>query len=270
MSFLEILRGIWARAYVRIVGVNREPSWILFERFLPLLPMFTFAYVYKAANAPTDYLGFVILGGAMTAIWMNVLWGMAAQFFWERESGNLTLYMLCPMSTMAVLIGMAIGSGVSTFFRVIITFMIGKLIFGVKLNVASYTWLLATFLLTITAVFSLGMMMASFFLLYGRDAWNILTLFMEPVFFLSGFYFPVRTLGYTLGAIASAIPITLGLDAMRQLAFKLGPSTAFLPVGTELLILLALCVIYFSGAKLLLSKLEYIGRREGRLTLRWQ
>lgn len=269
-ELIKNLRGIWARAYVRIVGVNREPSWLIFELFFPLLPICSFAFVYKSMNAPSDYLGFVILGGAMTAIWMNVLWGMAAQFFWERESGNLTLYMLCPMSTMAVLVGMALGSGFSTFFRVIITFMIGKLIFGITLHVASYFWLFATFILTIAAVFSLGMMMASFFLLYGRDAWNILTVFMEPVFFLSGFYFPVKTLGYPLGAIASLIPITLGLDAMRQLAFRLGPETAFLPVKAEILILLALSAIYLAGARYLLKKLEYIGRREGRLTLRWQ
>lgn len=264
------LRGIWARAYVRIVGVNREPSWLIFELFFPLLPICAFAFVYKSMNAPTDYLGFVILGGAMTAIWMNVLWGMAAQFFWERESGNLTLYMLCPMSTMAVLIGMAFGSAFSTFFRVIITFLIGKFLFGITLHVASYFWLLVTFILTIAAVFSLGMMMASFFLIYGRDAWNILTVFMEPVFFMSGFYFPVKTLGYPLGALASLIPITLGLDSMRQLAFALGPETAFLPVKTEVAILVVLTVVYLAGAKYLLNKLEYLGRREGRLTLRWQ
>ncbi len=269
-DIIKNIRGVWARAYVRIVGVNREPSWILFELLFPLFPICSFAFVYKSVNAPSDYLGFVILGGAMSAVWMNVLWGMAAQFFWERESGNLTLYMLCPMPTMAVLVGMAFGAGFSTFFRVIITFLIGKFLFGVTLHVASYAWLLFTFILTIAAVFSLGMMMASFFLLYGRDAWNILTVFMEPVFFLSGFYFPVKTLGYFMGSVASLIPITLGLDAMRQLAFKLGPDTAFMPVGFELAALAALSVIYFMAARYLLSRLEYIGRREGRLTLRWQ
>lgn len=264
------LRGLWARAYVRIIGVNREPSWILFEILFPLFPICTFGYMYKSMNAPQDYLGFVILGGAMTAIWMNVLWGMAAQFFWERESGNLTLYMLCPMHTMAVLAGMALGSGFSTFFRVIITFMIGKFIFGITLNIVSWPWLLATFILTIASVFSLGMMMASFFLLYGRDAWNVLTVFMEPVFFLSGFYFPIKTLGYFVGSLASLLPMTLGLDAMRQLAFRLGPDTAFLSVGAELSILAILACVYLLAAQYLLKKLEYIGRREGRLTLRWQ
>ena len=264
------LRGIWARAYVRIVGVNREPSWIFFEILFPLFPMCTFGLAYKSMNAPDDYIGFVILGGAMTAIWMNVLWGMAAQFFWERESGNLTLYMLCPMSTIAVLIGMALGSGFSTFFRVIITFLIGKFIFGITLHIVSWPWLFITFILTIISVFCLGMMMASFFLLYGRDAWNVLTIFMEPVFFLSGFYFPVKTLGSFVASLASLMPITLGLDAMRQLAFKLGPETAFLSVRAEIAGLVVLCVVYLLAARYLLAKMEYIGRREGRLTLRWQ
>jgi len=269
-EFMMNLRGMWARAYVRIVGVNRELSWLLFELLFPLFPICSFCFVYKSMNAPDDYLGFVILGGATVAIWMNVIWGMAAQFFWERESGNLTLYMLCPLNTMSVLIGMAVGAGFSTFLRLIITVMIGKMLFGVQFFVTSYTLLFITLAVTITSVFCLGMMMSSFFLLYGRDAWNLLTIFMEPVFFLSGFYFPVKSLGFAVGSIASLIPITLGLDAMRQLCFKLGPVNGFLPVWTEIWILLALSVIYFLLARYLLAKIEYIGRREGRLTLRWQ
>lgn len=264
------LRGIWARAYVRIVGVNRELSWLLFELLFPLFPICSFCFIYKSMKAPDDYLGFVILGGATVAIWMNVIWGMAAQFFWERESGNLTLYMLCPLDTMSVLIGMAVGSGFSTLLRLIITVMIGKLLFGVQFFVTSYLWLFVTLAVTIASVFCLGMMMSSFFLLYGRDAWNVLTIFMEPVFFLSGFYFPVRSLGLTVGAVASLIPITLGLDAMRQLCFKLGPANGFLPVGAEISILALLSIVYFLMARFLLAKIEYIGRREGRLTLRWQ
>ena len=41
----------------------------------------------------------------------------------------------------------------------------------------------------------------------------------EPVYFVSGLNFPVGRLG-ALGAIAiSMIPLAVGLDAMRQLAF---------------------------------------------------
>ncbi|MCI0595263.1 MAG: ABC transporter permease, partial [candidate division Zixibacteria bacterium] len=92
------LRAIWGRAYVRIVGAQREPSWILFEIMMPLLAVATYVFVYRALGAPQEFTGFVILGGIMTAYWLNVLWSMASQFYWEKETGNLELYLIAPIS----------------------------------------------------------------------------------------------------------------------------------------------------------------------------
>src|SRR3990170_126710 len=103
------LKAIFGRAYVRLVGAHREPSWLASEALLPLLSTASFVYVYKALKAPEEYTGFVILGGAMTAYWINVLWSMAAQFYWEKEMGNLELYLVAPISRMAILLGMATG-----------------------------------------------------------------------------------------------------------------------------------------------------------------
>lgn len=82
------LRTIWARSYVRIVGANRELSWVFFEIFLPLLNVSAYVFVYRALNAPPEYEGFVIIGGSMLACWLNVLWNMASQFYWEKEMGH--------------------------------------------------------------------------------------------------------------------------------------------------------------------------------------
>ena len=35
--------------------------------------------------------------------------GMASQLFWEKETGNLALYIMAPNSLMAILLGMALG-----------------------------------------------------------------------------------------------------------------------------------------------------------------
>mgnify|MGYP006173674971 CR=1 FL=1 len=45
----------------------------------------------------------------MTAFWMNVLWSMSSQLYWEKEQGNLSLYIMSPSSMMAILLGMAVG-----------------------------------------------------------------------------------------------------------------------------------------------------------------
>jgi ABC-2 type transport system permease protein len=85
------LRGIGGRAYPRVSGIVRDRSWLFFETLLPLLATASFVYVYRALGAPQQYVGFVVLGGAMTAFWLNVMWMMAAQLYWEKDSGNLEL-----------------------------------------------------------------------------------------------------------------------------------------------------------------------------------
>ncbi|MFQ6107319.1 MAG: ABC transporter permease [Thermoplasmata archaeon] len=273
------LRALKGRAYPRIVGANREPSWVFFDTVLPLLTVAAYVFVYKyLGSIPgaqneyiTEFVGYVILGGAMTAYWMNVLWTMAAQFYWEKEIGNLQLYLIAPMSRMAVLGGMAVGGMFYTSVRAVSTIVIGVLVFGVTFSIGPPVYLLLVFFLTLVALYGMGMLFSSLYMLYGREAWHVSSLLTEPIYLVSGFYFPVRYLGAVVALSASIIPITLGLDALRQLMFS---STAgvhgFLPVEVEIVVLAILSVVFLLLARQALHFMENLGRKHGRLTLRWQ
>jgi len=260
------LKTIIARAYPRVVGQQREKSWLFFDVFLPMLAVAAYVFVYRAIGAPEEYVGFVVVGGAMTAFWMNVLWGMSSQLYWEKESGNLALYIMAPNSMMAVLLGMAIGGMTATLLRAAAIILLGSLLFNVQYVVVSLPALLAVFLLAMTALYGMGMMTASLFLLLGREAWHFANLAQEPVYLVSGFYFPIKSFNFWAAAAASLIPMTLGLDAMRQLVFPSGFKLGFLDVQTEIIILVALCVAFLGGAKALLAYMEKLAIREGRLT----
>ena len=265
------LRSVVGRALPRVRGLVREPSWMLFEMLLPFLTTSAFVFVYRALQAPQEYIGFVVLGGAMTAFWLNVVWMMAAQLYWEKDQGNLELYFAAPMNVMAVLFGMAIGGLVMSATRAAAVLVVATLIYGVEFSVDQWGLLLLVFFLTLAALYGLGMVMASLFLMWGREAWHLTQLLAEPVYFVSGLNFPVAALG-RLGALALAtIPLATGLDAMRQLAFarSVGPP-AFLPPGAEALILSAMTVIFVVLARFMLRTLEQRARREGRLTVRWR
>jgi ABC-2 type transport system permease protein len=264
------LRAIVARAYVRVVAANREPSWWFTETLLPILSTAAYVYVYKALKAPPEYTGFVILGGTMSAYWIHVLWSMAAQFYWEKEIGNLELYMIAPISRMSILLGMASGGMVLATSRAVFIFLVGSLIFKVNFAIISLPKLLAVFVLTLVSLYGLGMLFSSLFMLYGREAWHGVTLLQEPVHLISGFFFPVRNLGFTVGLVASFIPLTLGLDAMRQLAFKAGADSGFIHVNVELFALVILSAFFLVISKYALELMEKLGKKEGRLTLRWQ
>jgi ABC-2 type transport system permease protein len=291
------LRAVVGRSYPRIVGANREPSWNFFEALLPLLGIAAYVFIYQAfgaralAAATPDaaratilantnaLIASVVLGGTMVAFWLNVLWSMASQLYWEKEIGNLQLYMMAPMNRMALLGGMAVGGMVMTSMRAVSTLIAGIFVFGVLFQVADPLMLLAVFFVALTALYGLGMMFASLYLLWGREAWNLSALMEEPIFFSSGFYFPVGGLfkvpgwGPVVAIIGSFVPATFGLDALRQLTLgttAFGGQLWIFDVKTELYILLFMAVLFLILARYSLAYLETLAKREGKLTSRHQ
>jgi ABC-2 type transport system permease protein len=265
------LRTVIGRAYPRVRGLAREKSWVFFEILLPFLATSAFVFVYRAIGAPPQYNGFVVLGGAMTAFWLNVIWMMAQQLWWEKSQGNLELYFAAPMHIMAVLFGMAFGGFVMSSTRAAAVLVIATVVYGVTFQVEQWALLIAVFDLTLAALYGLGMMLASLFLMWGREAWHLTQLLMEPVYFVSGLNFPVGRLG-VLGSVAiSLLPLAVGLDAMRQLAF----ADAAYPAGTpsplvEAAILVGMVVVFIGLSRWTLAVLERRARQEGRLSVRWQ
>jgi ABC-2 type transport system permease protein len=264
------LRAVIGRAYPRIIGLSREPSWVFFEIFLPFLAVSAFVFVYRALEAPEEFIGFVVLGGAITAFWLNVVWMMAAQFFWEKDQGNLELYFTAPMHLMSVLAGMAIGGLVMTTSRAFAVIAIGSILYGVRYDIQEPWLLVLAFVLTMIPLYGMGMLFASLFLMWGREANHLAELLQEPIYFLGGVNFPLRAIGPIAGLMVATLPLAVGLDAMRQLVFAGSDVEGVLPVGIELAILAVMGVVFIVAARIALRYLEHLARREGRLTLRWQ
>ena len=260
------IKTVIARAYPRIIGQQREKSWIFFDIFLPMLSVSAYVFVYRAIGAPEEYVGFVVIGGAMTAFWMNIMWSMSSQLYWEKEQGNLALYIMAPNSMMAVLLGMAVGGMLATFLRAIAIILLGSWLFHVHYVIGNFLQLMAVFFTAMTALYGMGMMSASLFLLLSREADHLAQLATEPVYLVSGMYFPISSFNFWVAAAASVIPLTLGLDAIRQLIFQSGATLGFLNVSLELEILLGLCITFLFGARALLGYMERLAIREGRLT----
>jgi ABC-2 type transport system permease protein len=265
------IRTVLGRAYPRVFGYAREPVKLLIDVALPLIALFAYVFVYRAIHAPEVFIGYVILGGAMSAYWINVLWGMSSQFFWERQIGNLALYIMAPSSLMAILLGMAIGGIVIATMRAAVIVLLGAWLFHIKFMVQSVPMVVLVFLLTVTALYAMGMMFASLFLLFGREARHFVELSQEPAYLLTGTYFPIKSLNFWVASAASLIPLTLGLDAMRQLVFASGgasgtAATGFLSAKIECMALFVLSAIFLVGAHHSLKYMERLAVAEGKLT----
>jgi len=263
-------RVVYARAYVRLKGLLREPHWSIAEVIIPMLSISAYIYMYEVLDAPNEFLGFVIIGGAMLSFWSNVLWGMSSQFYWEKETGMLELYMIAPISRMAVLIGMAMGGIINTTIRAISIILIGTFLFPIQFMIGDLSALIIIFVLAIVALYGMGILFASLFLLYGREATHMADLMQEPIYVLSGMYYPVLSSKFfptAIKFIATAIPLTLGIDGIRQLVVLGGDFSSVIPHMIGLAILASVLVPFSYFA---LRKMENISKREGRLTLRWQ
>ena len=263
------VQAMLARAYVRVMGSLREPTWIMSDAIFPNLGMCAFVLLYRALGAPRSYEALALVGGVLTTYWLNVVWGMGAQLYWEKQSGQLQLYFAAPCSRLAILSGMALGGLMATILRSLVGVAIGVGVFHIQVQPFS-PWVLAgVFGLTMVALYALGMTLSSLFLLYGREAWHTANAMQEPVYFLSGLYFPIRSLGAIGMAAAGVLPLTLGTDALRQVL--LGRAAhGLLPLWLECVILAAFCVLFLWLAGRALEYLEALSKREGRLTQRWQ
>jgi len=261
------LRVVYARFWVRVKGSNREPEWLIAELIIPLLTLSAYVYLYKMLNAPVRFTGFVIIGGTMIAFWSNVLWNMSSQFYWEKETGTLEVYFVAPISRMAILLGMALGGFVNTTLRAVVILVAGTLIFQVPWAVNEPLTALLVFFLSIIALYALGMLFASLFMMYGREAWHTANLLQEPVQFLSGSYFPISSFPFIVQIAASLIPLTFGLDGIRRVMI-LGEGIA--EVWPSVAALVVFILVLMPLAKFALNYMENLSKKEGRLTLRWQ
>jgi ABC-2 type transport system permease protein len=267
-SVLLFVRAMLARAYPRVMGLVREPTWILQETVLPIMSVSAYALLYRAMGAE-DYIAFAILGGAMTAFWLNVLWAMGAQLYWERDSGNLELFIIAPASMMSILAGMALGGMVMTLVRAAMIVLTGIFLFGAHFAPASWWALAGVFVLTLLALYGLGMVFASLFLMYGREAWHLVNVLQEPVYLVSGLNYPARTLGLVTAWVASVVPLTLGVDALRQVLFG-AAAHGLLAVEYEILLLVLMSALFLALAAWCLRVLERWARQHGRLTVKGQ
>ena len=241
------VQAMLARAYVRVVGSLREPSWIVSDAIFPNLGMCAFVLLYRGLGAPRSFEALAVVGGVLTTYWINVVWGMGAQLYWEKQQGQLQLYFAAPCSRLAILSGMALGGLAATMLRSLVGVAVGAWVFHIQV-VPFSPWAFAlAFVLTMVALYALGMTLSSLFLLYGREAWHTANALQEPVYFLSGLYFPIRSLG-ALGAVAAGL----------------------LPLRIETPILFGFTAAFLVLARLALAYLEALSKREGRLTQRWQ
>jgi ABC-2 type transport system permease protein len=198
----------YLRSRSRILGALGQPITYLFALG------YEFGSVFRDAGRGS-YIQFLVPGiVAMSIIFTSIFNGM--QIIWDRQFGFLKETLVAPVPRIAVMVGRTLGGATIATLQGGIVLVL-TLFFGFQ----PYRWGLvvpAIFMMFLVAsLFSaFGIMVAS--LLTDVQGFQlIMNLLVMPIFLLSGSLFPLTNIPLALKAVATADPLSYGVDGLRTL-----------------------------------------------------
>ena len=162
-----------------------------------------------------DYFSFVLIGLAFSGYLSAALSSFSQVIHYEQSEGTLEILLMSPTSIGTILLLGAVWNFFFVSLRVMIYLFLGWLIFGFNLSKINLISSLVILFLTILSFSALGVLSASFILVFKRG--NPINWVLNGISrFLGGVYFPVKVLPQGLQKISYLLPITYALRGMRK------------------------------------------------------
>jgi ABC-2 type transport system permease protein len=161
-----------------------------------------------------NYFAFVLIGIAFLGYFSTGLSSFANNLRHSQTTGTLEAMLTTPTRLSAIILASSVWDFLMTTLRVIVYLAVGVLLMRAGFSQANYPAAVVVILLTILVASSLGILSASFIMIFKRGdpiQWGISTLSI----LLGGVYFPVAILPPALEWISRLLPITYSLHAMR-------------------------------------------------------
>jgi ABC-2 type transport system permease protein len=238
---------MWLRQLKRYI---RSPARVVASLVQPLLFLFALGFGLSSVFARAgmgNYLQFLVPGiVAMSIIFSSIMSGM--EMLWDRQFGFLKETLVAPVSRFAVMLGRVAGGATTSLAQGIIVLVVATA-FGFRPN----DWLMIPG--AILAMLFLSLMFSALGMAIGSKVTDmqayplIINFLVMPLFFLSGAMFPLHGVPGPMLAIATADPLSYGVDALRQLMIghaHFGIGLDFTVMGALTLALLALSSYFFS------------------------
>ena len=161
-----------------------------------------------------DYFAFALIGIAFHSYLQTALNTFSRKIRESQMVGTLEMLLVTPTSVSEIILYSSTFSFVWTSLRVVIFLALGTL-FGLDIYVSMLPSALLILLLTVIAFASLGLISASFILVFKRGD-PIIWIFGGTSALLGGLYYPVSVLPDWLQIGSKMLPITYALEAMRK------------------------------------------------------
>jgi ABC-2 type transport system permease protein len=196
----------------------------------------TFYFVAKLvpAGVPSlgpfggDYFSFAVVGVAFSSLLVMFQAGLPAVIRNAQVSGTLEAVLMTPASVPTVLVGSSLYQLVFQSFRTFLYLALAVLVFGMKIGRVDWAGVLAVGALTALCFLSIGILSASFILVFKMG--NPLGWLLGGVSgLLGGMVFPVTLLPSWVRWASSLLPVTYALDGMRRSLLASARFSAILP-----------------------------------------
>lgn len=167
------------------------------------------------------YFPFVLIGIAVQNYFTLALSSFSGSIREAQLSGTLEAIFATPVRTTTFLIGSALYAFVFNSLRILAYLIFGGLIAGIAFNLSSMPGTLLVIALSIAAFSSMGILSASFILLFKKG--DPLNWFFSAVsWLLGGVYYPISVLPDWFQKVSDFIPMTHSLEALRVLLLGQG------------------------------------------------
>jgi ABC-2 type transport system permease protein len=220
---IRTLRELWVFFWRDLSIARTYRTLFVLEAVEALFGVAMFFYAARFVDSPQlasslpqggSYFAFSLIGFVFLD-YLNAAMDTFDQSLAEaRDSGTLEHLLVTQTSLPVILAGSAIYPFVSTTLRIAVYLTWGALLFGFPLHDANWPAVAAVLLATLLAFSGLGILSASYVLLFKRGnpgKWFLLGVSSVA----GGVLFPVSVLPDWLQFVAKLNPVTYALDAMR-------------------------------------------------------
>jgi ABC-2 type transport system permease protein len=175
-----------------------------------------------------DYFAFVLIGIAFAGFLGTGLNSFAASISSAQAQGTLEAMLVTPTKLSTIVISSSLWNFLLTSFNVLIYLIFGTIVFGADLSHANLVAALLILLLTIIVFSALGIVSASFIIIFKRGD-PINRLFGSASSLMGGTYFPITVLPLWLQKFSYLFPLFYALRAMRYAVLQGYSLAALLP-----------------------------------------
>jgi ABC-2 type transport system permease protein len=261
MAALGTARLVWSITWFNVRMLLASEFFVLITFIAPLIFATLGFFLFRSGGGEAGQtLLYVALGAGMMGVWSTTLFGCGGAIAWQRWEGTLELLVSAPTRYDKILVGQTFGAVVFGFYGIVATLIWGVVLFGMPIEATFPLVLPLSLLAAIVSLGSLGMLIATSFVLY-RHANALGNLLEYPIWLVTGMLVPLATLPFWVQPISWVLAPTWGMEAIR------GATIGSAPPVLAIAMCFGLAVVYYVAARYMLVFVMDKARRDATLSL---